>query len=158
ARAPERGGGARAAERGPRRVRARERARGIRRLALRQRRHGRRPRRRPRGAAARGAAGGGRRAARRAGAGRRRARPCRGGVRMGELRTWEQLPPGGAVRSDEAAHARTGGWRTGLKPSVDRSRCVNCLLCWLYCPDSAVLLDGETFTGFDYDYCKGCEI
>jgi 2-oxoacid:acceptor oxidoreductase delta subunit (pyruvate/2-ketoisovalerate family) len=35
---------------------------------------------------------------------------------------------------------------------------VNCLLCWLYCPDSAVRLDGTTFVGFDYDYCKGCEL
>jgi 2-oxoacid:acceptor oxidoreductase delta subunit (pyruvate/2-ketoisovalerate family) len=35
---------------------------------------------------------------------------------------------------------------------------VNCLLCWLYCPDSAVTLAGETFTGFDLDYCKGCGI
>jgi 2-oxoacid:acceptor oxidoreductase delta subunit (pyruvate/2-ketoisovalerate family) len=35
---------------------------------------------------------------------------------------------------------------------------VNCLLCWLYCPDSAVLIDGATFTGFDLRYCKGCEL
>ena len=35
---------------------------------------------------------------------------------------------------------------------------MNCLLCWLHCPDSAILLDGTTFAGFDYDYCKGCEI
>jgi 2-oxoacid:acceptor oxidoreductase delta subunit (pyruvate/2-ketoisovalerate family) len=77
---------------------------------------------------------------------------------MGGLTTWQQLPPGGAVRVDEAVRPRTGGWRTGTKPSVDLSSCVNCLLCWLYCPDSAVVLDGETFAGFDYDHCKGCEI
>jgi pyruvate ferredoxin oxidoreductase delta subunit len=35
---------------------------------------------------------------------------------------------------------------------------VNCLLCWVYFPDSAVVLDGTTFTGFDLDYCKGCAI
>jgi 2-oxoacid:acceptor oxidoreductase delta subunit (pyruvate/2-ketoisovalerate family) len=45
-----------------------------------------------------------------------------------------------------------------VKPAVDLERCVNCLLCWLYCPDSAVQLDGTTFVGFDYDVCKGCEI
>jgi 2-oxoacid:acceptor oxidoreductase delta subunit (pyruvate/2-ketoisovalerate family) len=53
---------------------------------------------------------------------------------------------------------RTGGWRTGVKPEIDLSKCVDCLLCWLYCPDSAVLLDGEAFSGFDYDVCKGCEL
>lgn len=53
---------------------------------------------------------------------------------------------------------RTGGWRTGTKPEIDLSKCVDCLLCWLYCPDSAVQLDGEAFAGFDYDLCKGCEL
>ena len=72
--------------------------------------------------------------------------------------TWRELPHAGAVAPGEAEQPRTGGWRTGVKPSVDLSRCVNCLLCWLYCPDSAVLLDGTTFTGFDYAFCKGCEI
>jgi 2-oxoacid:acceptor oxidoreductase delta subunit (pyruvate/2-ketoisovalerate family) len=75
-----------------------------------------------------------------------------------DLRTWEQLPIGGAVRVGEAVHPRTGSWRTGVKPSVELSACVNCLLCWLYCPDSAIVLDGEAFAGFDYEHCKGCEI
>ena len=35
---------------------------------------------------------------------------------------------------------------------------MNCLICWIYCPDSAVTLDGTTFTGFDLAYCKGCEL
>ena len=35
---------------------------------------------------------------------------------------------------------------------------MNCLLCWVYCPDSAIVLDGTTFAGFDEDVCKGCEI
>ena len=47
--------------------------------------------------------------------------------------------PGGIVLRDEAEQPETGGWRTGVKPQVDLSKCVNCLLCWIYCPDSAVL-------------------
>ena len=77
---------------------------------------------------------------------------------MPELTAWEALPVAGAVRPDGAPRTLTGGWRTGEKPAVDVSLCVNCLLCWLYCPDSAVTLSGETFTGFDLDYCKGCGI
>ncbi len=77
---------------------------------------------------------------------------------MAELRSWDELRSGGAVLPEETALPQTGGWRTGLKREVDLSRCVNCLLCWLYCPDSAVLLEGTRFTGFDYAYCKGCEI
>ncbi|HWJ44189.1 MAG TPA: 4Fe-4S dicluster-binding protein [Gaiellaceae bacterium] len=77
---------------------------------------------------------------------------------MSELRAWDQVRPGGAIMPAEAVQPRTGGWRTGVKPEVDLAACVNCLVCWLYCPDSAVKLDGTTFVGFDYDFCKGCEL
>jgi 2-oxoacid:acceptor oxidoreductase delta subunit (pyruvate/2-ketoisovalerate family) len=77
---------------------------------------------------------------------------------MAELKTWRELPVGGRVSPATAPQPHTGGWRTGLLPEVELSACVNCLLCWLYCPDSAVKLDETTFAGFDYDYCKGCEL
>ena len=77
---------------------------------------------------------------------------------MPELKPWSELPIGGVVERDGAVRPRTGNWRTGLKPEVDLSKCVNCLLCWIYCPDSAVVLDGDAFDGFDLEHCKGCEI
>ena len=77
---------------------------------------------------------------------------------MAELKPWQKLPAGGAVSPTRVAPSRTGGWRTGLMPAVELQSCVNCLLCWIYCPDSAVRLEGTTFAGFDYDVCKGCEI
>lgn len=76
---------------------------------------------------------------------------------MSELKAWQDLPSAGRISPTTRA-SRTGSWRTGKKPEVELATCVNCLLCWLYCPDSAVTLDGSTFTGFDYDYCKGCEV
>jgi 2-oxoacid:acceptor oxidoreductase delta subunit (pyruvate/2-ketoisovalerate family) len=77
---------------------------------------------------------------------------------MRSLTGWRDLAPGGVVVRDEAEQPHTGGWRTGLRPAVDLELCVDCLLCWLYCPDSAVRLDGTAFAGFDLDYCKGCEL
>jgi 2-oxoacid:acceptor oxidoreductase delta subunit (pyruvate/2-ketoisovalerate family) len=77
---------------------------------------------------------------------------------MARLSPWQELPAGGTVVAAEVEQPRTGGWRTGLRPEIDLAKCVDCLLCWLYCPDSAVALDGEAFAGFDYDHCKGCEI
>jgi 2-oxoacid:acceptor oxidoreductase delta subunit (pyruvate/2-ketoisovalerate family) len=77
---------------------------------------------------------------------------------MAELSSWNELPLGGTVGPAESPRPLTGGWRTGEVPAADVSRCVNCLLCWIYCPDSAIVLEGETFTGFDLDYCKGCGI
>jgi 2-oxoacid:acceptor oxidoreductase delta subunit (pyruvate/2-ketoisovalerate family) len=77
---------------------------------------------------------------------------------MSELKSWRKLAPAGTIYPGDAVQPRTGGWRTGLRPEVELSKCVNCLLCWLYCPDSAVRLEGSTFVGFDHDYCKGCEL
>ena len=61
---------------------------------------------------------------------------------MPDLKPWSALPIGGTVVRDDAVQPETGGWRTGLKPQADLNACVNCLLCWLYCPDSAVELEG----------------
>ena len=77
---------------------------------------------------------------------------------MAELKSWRELEPGGTVIPADAEQPHTGAWRTGVKPSADLSKCVNCLLCWLHCPDSAIMLKETTFVGFDFDYCKGCEI
>lgn len=77
---------------------------------------------------------------------------------MAALRPWQELPAGGTVLRDDAVQPHTGSWRTGLRPTVELERCVDCLLCWLNCPDAAVVLDGEAFAGFDLDFCKGCEI
>ena len=77
---------------------------------------------------------------------------------MSSLRPWSELHAGGVVLPDEGAGPRTGAWRTGVRPQVELAKCVNCLLCWLYCPDSAITVDGATFTGFDLEHCKGCEL
>jgi len=77
---------------------------------------------------------------------------------MPALRASEELRAGGVVTRVDAERLRTGGWRTGLKPDVDQAACVDCLLCWLYCPDSAIVLDGLRFAGFDLEVCKGCEL
>jgi 2-oxoacid:acceptor oxidoreductase delta subunit (pyruvate/2-ketoisovalerate family) len=74
------------------------------------------------------------------------------------LKPWEELPVAGALETGLSPRPLTGGWRTGVKPQADLTKCVNCLLCWLYCPDSAVRLRGTTFLGFDEDVCKGCEL
>ena len=77
---------------------------------------------------------------------------------MPELRAWDELPVAGVVEHDASLRPRTGNYRTGVRPAVDLARCVDCLLCWVYCPDSAIVLDGTRFAGFDLEVCKGCEI
>lgn len=50
-----------------------------------------------------------------------------------------------------------GGWRSE-RPIHDPEVCIQCMLCWVFCPDSAVLIENETMVGFDLTKCKGCSI
>ena len=72
--------------------------------------------------------------------------------------TFRELPAGAMVIAAGAERLRTGSWRGGMKPQVVASRCVNCLLCWVYCPDCAIRLEHARLEGFDYALCKGCEL
>jgi len=70
---------------------------------------------------------------------------------------WKSLPIGGVVlEAGSSLKYKTGDWRA-FRPLVDREKCVNCLLCWIYCPDSAIIRR-EKWVEVNYDYCKGCGI
>ncbi|HYW35939.1 MAG TPA: 4Fe-4S dicluster-binding protein [Balneolaceae bacterium] len=75
------------------------------------------------------------------------------------LKKYSEILVGGTVIAKEVEQPETGSWRLGLKPEVDLDKCVDCLLCWINCPDTAVMINNDSdFTGFDYTYCKGCEL
>ena len=48
------------------------------------------------------------------------------------------------------------GWRT-YRPVIDHDTCINCLRCYLVCPDGTIFKDNGQI-GIDYDYCKGCGV
>ncbi|MEM4280586.1 MAG: 2-oxoacid:acceptor oxidoreductase family protein [Candidatus Caldarchaeum sp.] len=52
---------------------------------------------------------------------------------------------------------RTGNWRL-FKPVVDYQRCTGCMVCYVYCPESAIALDPDNRPLVDYENCKGCMI
>lgn len=52
---------------------------------------------------------------------------------------------------------QTGSWRSN-RPIWDKDACKNCMLCWVYCPDSSILVDNSEMTGIDLDHCKGCGV
>lgn len=75
-----------------------------------------------------------------------------------DKKTWKEIPIGGLItEAGNAAKYKTGSWRT-FKPVRDEDKCTNCLFCWVWCPDSAVLVADGKVTGVDYDHCKGCGI
>lgn len=51
----------------------------------------------------------------------------------------------------------TGTWRT-FRPKITLEKCTKCNVCWKFCPDAAIILDGDGWPVIDYDYCKGCGI
>ena len=70
---------------------------------------------------------------------------------------WKELPEGDVLEAGTAAAFHTGDWRSE-RPLWHPDICIQCLICWIVCPDSAVFTKEGKMTGFDYDHCKGCGI
>ncbi|MBI2372079.1 MAG: 4Fe-4S binding protein [Deltaproteobacteria bacterium] len=71
---------------------------------------------------------------------------------------WRRIPEGALIlEPGNAVQYLTGGWRT-FRPVLDRERCTDCLICWIFCPDSAIQVKGGRLLGFDLEHCKGCGI
>lgn len=50
----------------------------------------------------------------------------------------------------------TGDWRT-QRPIMDKEKCNNCGICFMYCPVNSISKQESVFV-ISYDYCKGCGI
>lgn len=73
-------------------------------------------------------------------------------------KSWKELPIGGLiVEAGNSAEYETGSWRTN-RPILDREKCNNCMICWIYCPDSALIVEDGELKGIDLEHCKGCGI
>jgi pyruvate ferredoxin oxidoreductase delta subunit len=73
---------------------------------------------------------------------------------------WKTIPIGGMIlEAGNAVEYNTGDWRA-FRPVFGEAECIHCFTCWLYCPDSSILVDpeNEKMVGFDLDHCKGCGI
>jgi len=77
---------------------------------------------------------------------------------MSKLKGWKEVPRGGMIiEAGCAEEYETGSWRT-FRPRWLEDRCIQCLRCWIYCPDSAIVLKDGNVVGIDYVHCKGCGI
>ncbi|MDA8155070.1 MAG: 4Fe-4S binding protein [Actinomycetota bacterium] len=74
------------------------------------------------------------------------------------MKKWKELVPGAVVlEAGSSEKFKTGSWRS-FRPRWIEENCIQCLFCWLYCPDMAVKVVEGKMTGFDYDFCKGCGV
>ncbi len=79
-------------------------------------------------------------------------------VKPGTFPTVAEIPLGGIIPSNgNGILNKTGSWRT-QRPILNAAVCTNCLLCWLHCPDDAIILEEGKVVGIDQDHCKGCGI
>ncbi len=67
-----------------------------------------------------------------------------------------ELPPMAMSLRSMAANP-TGSWRN-LRPVINYAECICCLICWKFCPDAAIDLEGEDKPLVNLDFCKGCGI
>lgn len=78
--------------------------------------------------------------------------------KVGSLPTVDEVPLGGVlIAPGNSIEYDTGGWRT-QRPIWNKAKCTNCLLCWINCPDSAIVVIDAKVQGIDRDHCKGCGI
>ncbi len=74
------------------------------------------------------------------------------------MKGWKEVPRGGMIiEAGSAEEYETGSWRT-FRPRWHEDRCIQCLRCWIYCPDSSIIVKDGKVVGIDYVHCKGCGI
>ncbi len=77
---------------------------------------------------------------------------------MSTLKGWKEIPIGGVILEPGSSSCyQTGSWRT-FRPVWNEEKCIHCLFCFMFCPDSAIIVEGGKIKGIDYRYCKGCGI
>ena len=64
---------------------------------------------------------------------------------------------GAKVKAGTTTEVKTGSWKT-QRPIVDKKRCINCMLCVIYCPENCIPAKNGVRLETDLSYCKGCGI
>jgi len=80
-------------------------------------------------------------------------------MKIGEKVQWNELLTGGVIEDPgNSIDYKTGSWRIE-RPIWNKEACINCMFCWVYCPDSSIKVDRDgNMAGINYDFCKGCGI
>jgi pyruvate ferredoxin oxidoreductase delta subunit len=71
---------------------------------------------------------------------------------------WDEVSPGGNIlEGGTSLDVNTGDWRVFI-PKFFESECIQCMLCFPVCADSAIPVKDEKRLDFDFKHCKGCGV
>jgi len=71
---------------------------------------------------------------------------------------WDKIAVGGNItEGGTALLVNTGDWRVMI-PKFHESECIQCMLCFPVCADSAIPVKDEKRLDFDFKHCKGCGV
>ena len=76
------------------------------------------------------------------------------------IECWQDLKLGCSIeKPGNSCEFKTGDWRTGKRPVIDKEKCIKCGLCYILCPDAAYEpKDDQGYHAWIEMYCKGCGI
>ena len=71
---------------------------------------------------------------------------------------YKDIPMAGKItNAGSSLLNKTGSWRA-FRPIHDKEKCINCMICYAFCPEEAILVEDGKVVGVNLDYCKGCGI
>ncbi len=72
-----------------------------------------------------------------------------------------------AIKNDLNKAPKTGDWKY-MSPEVDKTKCMGCGTCVLFCPEACIKLrpnahpeknrNSKGVASINYDWCKGCGV
>ena len=71
---------------------------------------------------------------------------------------YQDMPLGGLItEAGSSVKYKAGEWKSKY-PDINKDKCSECLLCYIYCPENCIELENTSVKSIDLDYCKGCGI
>ena len=71
---------------------------------------------------------------------------------------YKTMVMGGIIeKAGNSLEYMTGDWRVKY-PFIDKEICINCLICYIYCPEKCIKVNDDKIDKIDLKYCKGCGI
>lgn len=74
------------------------------------------------------------------------------------MKSWKELAIGAMIiEPGNSVEYNVAQWRV-FKPILDKNKCTKCGLCWIFCPEGAIIRNEDETYEINLSFCKGCGI